>query len=367
MPAILSVSTTIPPYTFEQKETEEVVRELFNDSFTDFDRLMTIFDNGQIKRRHFVVSKEWFAEEHSFEDKNNLYIEMSVQMGSDAIIKCLSNTDFLSREISCDEIDAIFFISSSGISTPTIDAKIMNNLPFSPHTKRIPIWGLGCAGGAAGISRAYEYCLAYPNAKVLVLCIELCSITFQKNDTRKSNLVGTSLFADGVACALVAGDNAVKTAKDKLANEHFPFIKGTQSTLMKDSEDVMGWDVRNDGLHVVFSRDIPSVIKTWLKPNVETFLEQQQLSFSDVTHFVAHPGGKKVLEAYEEALGYSSSMTEISRQVLKENGNMSSPTVLYVLKETMATNPKRGSTGIMTALGPGFSSEFVHLHWEEVE
>ncbi|UCZ53781.1 type III polyketide synthase [Bacillus shivajii] len=366
MPAILSVSTNPPPYTIEQRETEAVVRELFRESFPDIERMMQIFDNGQIKRRRFVVPKEWFEKEHSFEEKNDLYIEKSVKMGREAITQCLNNETFLKQELHESEIDAIFFVSSSGLATPTIDARIMNQLFFSPHTKRIPIWGLGCAGGAAGVSRAYEYCLAFPNAKVLVLCIELCSITFQRNDTRKSNLVGTSLFADGVACTLIAGDEVVKKESTNFQHRCVPFIKGTQSTLMPDSEDVMGWDVKNEGLHVIFSRDIPTIITNWLRPNLETFLNDQHLSMDEVTHFVAHPGGKKVLEAYEKALGFSQDMTTIPRQVLEEHGNMSSPTVLYVLKENMELTPQSGSVGIMTALGPGFSSELVHLEWRNM-
>ncbi|WP_026691249.1 type III polyketide synthase [Alteribacter aurantiacus] len=362
MPAILSVSTEIPPYTIAQEETEAIVKELFRESFTDIDRMMKIFGNGQIDSRNFVVPKEWFEKDHSFEEKNELYIKEAVRLGVNAIQTCLKPSEFLQEEVSCEEIDAIILISSSGFATPTIDAKIMNELPFSPHTKRIPIWGLGCAGGAVGVSRAYEYCRAYPEAKVLVVCIELCSITFQRNDTRKSNLVGTSLFADGVACALVTGDEAMNTGKPRLPA--IPTILGTQSTLMPDSEDVMGWDVKNSGLHVIFSRDIPGIIREWLRPNVETFLEQRNLKHEDIHYFVAHPGGRKVLEAYETALNYSEQMTEIPRRVLTNNGNMSSPTVLYVLKETMLEQPSPGSQGIMTALGPGFSSELLHLKWE---
>lgn len=364
MPAIVSVSTEIPPYTIKQKETEDVVRELFKDSFTDIERLLKIFDNGQIEKRNFVVPKEWFETEHSFQEKNDLYIEKSVALGAKAVKKCLSNTALLKQPIEESQIDAFIYISSSGLATPTIDAKIMNKLPFSPHTKRIPIWGLGCAGGGAGIARAYEYCKAYPDAKVLVLCSELCSLTFQRNDIRKSNLVGTSLFADGVACALVVGDEVVEEVATTTGT--FPYIIGTQSTLMPQSEDVMGWDVTDGGLQVIFSRDIPKVIKGWLKPNVELFLENQNLQLNQITRFVAHPGGKKVLEAYELALDFTPEMTEISRQVLKNNGNMSSPTVLYVLKEFMEANPDDGEIGLMTTLGPGFSSELVHLQWREI-
>ncbi|MDG5785920.1 3-oxoacyl-[acyl-carrier-protein] synthase III C-terminal domain-containing protein [Evansella sp. AB-P1] len=361
MPAIVSVSSSIPKHTISQNETEQIVKELFQSSFTDMDRLIKIFGNGQIEKRNFIVPKEWFQEEHSFSEKNDLYIRESIQYGVDAIKKCLVNRSSLNREIHEEEIDAIVFVSSSGLATPTIDARIMNEMSFSPHTKRIPLWGLGCAGGGGGLSRAYEYCLAFPDAKVLVLCIEMCSITFQRNDLRKSNLVGTSLFADGIACSLVVGDEVLQ--KEELSRSYCPHIMNTQSTLMPDSEDVMGWDVRDEGLYVIFSRDIPTVIQKWLKPNVEQFLNGNNAKLTDISHFVAHPGGKKVIEAYEAALGYGSDMTSISSEVLRDNGNMSSPTVLYVLKETMRREPRKGDLGLLTALGPGFSSELMLLEW----
>jgi alkylresorcinol/alkylpyrone synthase len=274
-------------------------------------------------------------------------------MGSRAVARCIEEAG-----VEKDEIDAFIFVSSSGMSTPTIDARIMNELRLPPHIKRIPLWGLGCAGGASGISRAHDYCRAYPEAKVLVLCIELCSLTFQRTDLSKSNLIGTSLFADGAACALVTGEQAPG------AGPGF-FIKDTQSTLMLDSEDVMGWDIKDQGLHVVFSRDIPKIIEKWLKPNVDLFLEKLGKTSSDIIHFVAHPGGKKVLAAYEKSLGISNEKTDISRNVLANYGNMSSPTVLYVLKEFMETQPNRGEEGLLTALGPGFSSEMIWLEWGE--
>ncbi|SDZ52001.1 alkylresorcinol/alkylpyrone synthase [Evansella caseinilytica] len=364
MPAIVSVQRCIPKYQMEQQETEEIVRELFAEAFPDIDRLLRIFRNGQIEKRHFVVPKEWFQEEHSFEAKNQLYMKEAVSLGTKAVQRCLNNRAHLMRPIKPEEVDAIFFVSSTGLATPSIEARIMNLLPFSPHTKRIPLWGLGCAGGGAGISRAYEYCLAFPDAKVLVLCIELCSLTFQHKDTSKSNLVGTSLFADGVACALVVGDDVVKKS-DTVTTGAVPFITGTQTTLMPRSEDVMGWEVKNSGLHVIFSRDIPSIIDQWLKPNVDSFLQKHGYALKDITHFVAHPGGKKVIDAYEAGLSLPEGLTMFSKNVLKQFGNMSSPTVLYVLQETMSAVPAEGSIGLMTALGPGFSSELVLLHWRE--
>jgi alkylresorcinol/alkylpyrone synthase len=361
MPKIASVGVCVPPNPFTQATTVEFARELFQESFKDLPRLLTVFENGQIHNRNFAKDLSWFKEDHTFEEKNNAYIKHAVEYGVEAIINCLNNEKYLEKMVGYEEIEAIFFITTTGLSTPSIDAKIMNRLPFSPHTKRVPIWGLGCAGGASGLSRAFEYCLAYPSAKVLIVAVELCSLTFQRNDRSKSNLIGTSLFADGVASVLVVGDEAsIHRNKQQKGS---PSILDTQSTLMPNSEDVMGWDIRNEGLYVIFSKDIPTIVTEWLKPIVEEFLHKHHLTLNDVKHFIAHPGGKKVIEAYEQALGFSKEKTEISQKVLKEHGNMSSATVYYVLNEFMQRDIDEGDYGLVAALGPGFSSELLLVRW----
>lgn len=362
MPRIISVAEAIPPFVISQHDTMEFARELFSESFKDIERLLTAFQNGQIEKRHFVKGLEWFKKDHSFQEKNDTYIEAAVDLGKMAIENCLQSNHFLKKAVDFREIEAIFTISSTGIATPSIEARIMNHLPFSSHTKRIPIWGLGCAGGASGLSRAYEYCLAFPKAKVLVLTIELCSLTFQKNDRSKSNLIGTSLFADGVACALLVGDEV--QIDNLVTRKTTPYILGTQSTTKKDSLDVMGWDIKDEGLFVIFSKSIPVLIENWLKPNVETFLSKYGLTSNDIRHFVAHPGGLKVLEAYVKALQLPESMIRNSLHVLQSFGNMSSSTVFYVLDRFMQDEIPEGEIGVIAALGPGFSSELLLVRWE---
>jgi len=357
MPKIISVGVYNPPYELKQELTIQFARDIFH-SFPNIDRLLQVFENGEIEKRHFSNSLDWYKKSHSFEEKNNTYIDKAVDYGIKAVTHCIQNHRFLKKPIPFEGIDALFFISTTGLSTPSIDAKIINKLPLSPHIKRIPIWGLGCAGGASGLARAFEYCKAYPKATVLVLSVELCSLTFQKNDMTKSNLIGTSLFADGVSCACVCGDEVVTDTYSKLPL--FPYIIETQTTLMKESEDVMGWEIKNEGLFVIFSKNIPVIIKSWLKENVTGFLEEHQLSLDQISRFIAHPGGKKVLDAYESSLGFSNEMTAISRQVLKEHGNMSSATVLYVLKRFMELSDiSSGEFGLVTALGPGFSCDLL--------
>ncbi|SOC41910.1 type III polyketide synthase [Ureibacillus acetophenoni] len=361
MPKIVSVSTYQPPYSMEQSNLELLTRELFQDKFQQLDRLLKVFENGEIQSRQFCVPVEWYKQEHTFEERNDLYIELATKYSVEVIKKCLGNLNFLKKPISPEDVNAIFFVSSSGISTPSIDAHVLNLMNFSNRVKRIPIWGLGCAGGASGISRAFDYCRAHPKEKVLVVCVELCSLTFQKNDYSKSNLVGASLFADGVACALVCGDEVnIQTKKP------IPSILNTASNWMPDSLDVMGWDIKNDGFHVIFSKDIPSIITKWLGPFIHDFLLENGVSQKDINHFIAHPGGKKVLKAYEDALNLTTDDTLISREVLRLHGNMSSPTVLYVLEQYMLNDCSVDDYGLMVALGPGFSGETVLLQWRDL-
>jgi alkylresorcinol/alkylpyrone synthase len=359
MPIVYSIGLGIPEHKISQSETMRFAKQLFTNTFRDIDRLLTVFQHAEIESRYFVRDIDWFTEDHSFAEKNDIFIEEAIDLGMKAIDHCLNGDNSLQETIPLKEIDAIFTICTTGLSTPSIEARIMNKLPFRLDVKRIPIWGLGCAGGAAGLSRAYEYCRAFPDAKVLVLSIELCSLTFQKNDHSKSNLIGTSLFADGAACTLIIGDSVELTHNNKA----LPKIEGTQSILMRDSLDVMGWDVKNDGLHVIFSKDIPNIVRDWLQPNVTSFLGGFDLNLNNITQFVAHPGGKKVIDAYEEALQISDHITKDARMILKQYGNMSSVTIFYVLKRVLEKDIQPGEWGLAIALGPGFCSEQLLLRW----
>ncbi|MBS4209817.1 3-oxoacyl-[acyl-carrier-protein] synthase III C-terminal domain-containing protein [Bacillus sp. FJAT-50079] len=356
MPRIISVGTGIPSFAISQQETMELTKQLFSDSIKDLDRLLHVFHNGDIVKRHFVKSIDWYKEDHSFSEKNTAFIREAETLAIEAIQQCMNAADL---KFAYNEIDAIFMVTTTGIATPSLDARIMNQLPFSPHMKRVPIWGLGCAGGAAGLSRAYEYCLAYPGAKVLLVAVELCSLTFQKDDISKSNLIGASLFADGAAAVLITGDEVHRMN----CSQPLPKIIATQSTLMPDSLNVMGWDIKDHGLYVVFSKSIPSIVEKWLEPNVQQFLTSNGIDKEDIAHFVAHPGGKKVIAAYEKALRLDPEKSKHSRTILNEYGNMSSVTVLFVLQKFLEEQINVGDYGLITALGPGFSSELLLLRW----
>ncbi|WLR53027.1 3-oxoacyl-[acyl-carrier-protein] synthase III C-terminal domain-containing protein [Bacillus tianshenii] len=361
MAFIASVGVANPPHEIKQDEAMTFVKTLFHGRFRNLERMLRIFENGQVEKRYVSAPINWFADKKPFHEKNKLYIDTAVTLSEEAVNRCL-NSEKLRKNVDATEIDAVFFVSTTGISAPSIDAYLMNRLHFSPYTKRIPIWGLGCCGGASGLARALEYCTTYPKSNVLLICVELCSVTFQQDDTSKSNLIGTSLFGDGAACALICGEQS--SLRSSVSADYIPTFVHTEAVLMKDSLDVMGWDVQENGLYVIFSRDIPSLVHNWFAEEANRFLRKQQLSSADITAFIAHPGGKKVLDAYAEALSLPEEKLDISRKILKEYGNMSSATILFVLKEFLNQHRSEGEHGLVCALGPGFSTEFVLLQWK---
>jgi alkylresorcinol/alkylpyrone synthase len=346
MSCIRSVASAVPGHCVGQQVAQQFCRALFHEAYPDINRLLPVFSNALVQDRYFAVPGEWFETNHTFAEKNQLYIETALELGQAAISACLQRAG-----LGPGDIDHLFFVSTTGLATPSIDARLINLLKLRPDIRRTPIWGLGCAGGVAGLSRAYEYTLAFPRERALVLAVELCGLTFQRNDLSKSNLVATSLFGDGAAAVLVSGSET---------GDPGPKILCSRSTLWYETLDVMGWDINDQGLKVLFSRDIPSVVRLLVLPALLEFLETQTLSLQDLNHIIAHPGGAKVIEAYEQTLGLTDGKMDRARDVLRRYGNMSSPTVLFVLEDYMQTQAiGRGEYGLVTALGPGFSSEMV--------
>lgn len=362
MTYIVSVGTSIPEYELHQKDIQSFIKHIFPRAEKEVERLLPVFDHASVETRQFVVPKDWFKEDHTFAERNEIYIQKALEYSLTAIDNCLQNDTFLQDSVPYDAIDMIVFVSSTGVSTPTMDARLMNERAFRDDVKRLPIWGLGCAGGGSGMARAMEYVKAYPTKNVLVVCVELCSLTFQKNDHRKSNFIGTALFGDGIAASLVVGE---ESSLLKLKKKACPRMEDASSKLKKEALDVMGWNINDDGFQVVFSRSIPNLVKSFWKEHVEQFIESSQFKKEAIPFYVAHPGGKKVLEAYESILDCNSAKFQYSYDVLREHGNMSSATVLHVLKRWMEGDIEPGVKSVMAALGPGFSSELVSLEWSE--
>ena len=341
-PRILSAATAVPPHRIEQEDTKEFARRLFAGKFRDLDRLLPVFDNGQIEARHVCRPLEWFGREWSFPERNELYVEHALELSEKAARRSLDRAG-----VEPGEVGALFFVSNTGISTPSLDAKLLFELGLSPNLKRVPVWGLGCAGGAAGMARAADYARAYPDELALVVAVELCSLTFQSRDLSKSNLVAASLFADGAAAVLLGAGKG-------------PEILGSHSTTWAGTGDVMGWDLVETGLKVRFARSVPQIVRTRTRATVEEACKKHGLVPEDLRHLIVHPGGAKVLEAYEEALGLEPGSLDLAREILREYGNMSSVSVLFVLERFLESYPAgSGEHGSISALGPGFSAEHV--------
>jgi alkylresorcinol/alkylpyrone synthase len=341
-PRVLSAATAVPPHRVEQREVKELARRLFAGKFRDLDRLLPIFDNALIETRHFCRPPEWFGREWSFPERNALYVEHALELSEKAARRCLGRAG-----VEPEEVGALFFVSTTGICTPSLDAKLLFRLGLSPHLKRIPVWGLGCAGGAAGVARAVDYTRAYPEERVLVVAVELCSLTFQVGDLSKSNLVAASLFADGAAAVLLGAGEG-------------PEILGSHSTTWPNTEDVMGWDLIESGLKVRFAKSVPQIVRTRTRATVEEACERHGVALKDLRHLVVHPGGAKVIEAYEQALGLEPGSLALPRKILRRYGNMSGVSVLFVLERFLQSYPAGSREyGILSALGPGFSAEHV--------
>ncbi len=366
MPVIRSVATALPPHTLAQNHIRDLARAHFAPAFPEVERYMSVFRHAQIDTRHFVAPLEWFTSPRSFKECNDLFIASATALGEDAARRCLA-----AAGCAPSDVDHLLWVSTTGMAAPSPDAMLINRLGMHQHTRRTPIWGLGCAGGVAGLARAYEYTLAFPDQRVLLISAELCSVTFQWNDRSKRNLIASSLFADGVAAVLVEGD---ETGGQGIGGRRqggvpapipdppapIPRILGTQSTIWPDTIDIMGWDMVDTGMQVVFSSRIPQIVRTLMHENVSEFLAQHGLTIDDIDHWILHPGGAKVISAYESALAIDHERLAHTRAVLRECGNMSSATVFFVLEAFLrAGAPGPGEYGVLAVLGPGFSCELA--------
>lgn len=346
MPKIQAIGTAVPTYALEQGEIKKFIAALFHSHIDHLDRLLPIFENSCIKVRHFSQPLEWYKTSHSFGDANKIFEQVALELSEEASLQAMRKAN-----LQAGDIGMVIFVSSTGIATPTLDAKLIQRLGLSPHTGRLPIWGLGCGGGVSGLARSAELAYRLHGKSILLVAVELCSLTFQKEDYSKSNLVGASLFADGAAAVVVK------------MNGDGPAILDSYSTLFPNSEDVMGWDLIETGFKVRFSQDIPSIIKRYLPNLVRDACAKWGVDPSQICHYIVHPGGAKVLSAYQESLRLSEEDLKDAYDILGCYGNMSSTSILFVLEKFMKETPPTGGYGIMLALGPGFSAEQVLFQW----
>jgi alkylresorcinol/alkylpyrone synthase len=338
---LAAIATVVPPHAIRQADVVELAMHIFDRKRSEIERLLPVYENAGIDTRHSCVPLGWYAQEHSWAERNAVYVENAVRLLADAAARCIERAG---RTFA--EIDALVTVSTTGISTPSLDALLLERLPFRRDVMRLPVFGLGCAGGVLGLARAASLAQAQPGARVLFLVVELCALTFRKRDHSKSNIIATALFGDGAAAALLEPDG------------NGPALTAWGEYTWPDSLDVMGWNITDDGLGVLFSRDIPTLVRTQFRAAADGFLRSRGLVLSDIDAFICHPGGAKVVAALEEAFGVPEGTLDDARAVLREYGNMSAATVLFVLERMLAHRRRRY---LMTALGPGFTAGFLTL------
>lgn len=347
---IAAVGRALPPHYYDQDTLLEALRRRWGARYFNPERLERLHRNVLVGGRHLALPIEDYGGLTSWGKANDAWIRVAQEVGGQAVLDALARAG-----LSPGDLDAILFVTVTGVATPSIDARLINRLGLPPRIKRMPIFGLGCVAGAAGIARAADYVRAYPDQVALLLSVELCSLTLQEEDLSIPNLIASGLFGDGAAAALVVGDSRPEPG---------PEVVATRSIFYPDSERVMGWDISESGFKIVLSADVPEVVRRFLRRDVDTFLAEQGLTRADITSWVCHPGGPKVLEAMQEALEVPEEALAVTWDSLRRVGNLSSTSVLLVLAETMDRHrPAPGNWGMLLAMGPGFCSELVLLRW----
>jgi alkylresorcinol/alkylpyrone synthase len=340
VPRLLSLTTAVPPIDLPQDVITLRAAELFGVNSSAYEWLAPIYGNAAIDNRHSCVPLEWYLEPHSFGERNDLFLDNAVKLLAEAATSAIE-----AAGLAPADIDGVVTISTTGIATPSLDARIMRQVGLRDDVERTPVFGLGCAGGVLGLARAAALAKAKPKSHILLLVVELCALTFRHHDRSKANLVATALFGDGAAAAVVS-------CRDEY--EGAPRLGPSGEHTWPDSLDVMGWDVADDGLKVVFSRDIPALVRDDLKPIIDAFLAKHGATLNDIAGFICHPGGAKVLDALEDCFGLQRGDLGHAREVLRLHGNMSAVTVLFVLKRALEAGVR--GPQLLTTLGPGFTA-----------
>lgn len=353
MSRLAHIATQLPEHALSADKVEEYVHKVAPVWGLKPETIIRVLRNSKVERRFVVQDVEQLVAEHTFKDRNDLFIEHSVRLGEQAIQKVLDAAGLTPKDV-----DMLFTVSCTGFMIPSMDAYLIPKMGMRPTTKRVPITELGCAAGAVGLSRAFEYIRAFPDHKVVLLAVELPSLTFQRHDGNMAMAVSSIIFGDGAAAALLTGEFPQRAG---------PRILATQSFIFPESLWYMGFEIDGDGLHIVLDKKVPSAIQQTIHPLVTEFLAGHGLRLGDIKWVAMHPAGKKPISFMEEELGMPRSMTQFTWDVLRDYGNMSSASVLFVLKSLLdapEAPAKHGDLGLILAFGPGFSAELLLARWE---
>lgn len=347
---IASVGRALPPHFYDQDTLLAALRRRWAGQIFNLDRMERLHRNVLVGGRHLALPIEEYDGLTTWGKANDAWIRVAQEIGGTAVMDALDKAG-----LKTDDVDAIFSVSVTGIATPSIEARLINRLGLPTRIKRIPIFGLGCVAGAAGIARAADYVRAFPDQVAVLLSVELCSLTLQSEDLSIPNLIASGLFGDGAAAVVVVGAERAEPG---------PQIVATRSIFYPGSERVMGWDISENGFRIVLSADVPNVVRDYVRQDVDDFLAEHGLTRNDIASWVCHPGGPKVLEAMQETLELPDGALDVTWNSLRTVGNLSSTSVLLVLADTLAEHrPPAGSYGMLMAMGPGFCSELVLLRW----
>jgi len=347
---IASAASAFPKQYYSQKFLLEQLQEYWGDRLRNPQMLARLHRNVSVEGRYLAFPPEKYYELTTWGKANDAWIQVAQELGEQALCRALNHAGLHTQHLG-----ALFFTSVTGISSPSIDALLINRMKLPPNIRRLPIFGLGCVAGAAGIARAADYVRAYPSQAAALVSVELCSLTIQKEDLSVANLISSGLFADGSAAVIVTGSDL---------DSNGPEIVATRSVFYPETEEMMGWKITEKGFRIVLSPEVPTLIREHLGQDVDAFLADHGYSRADIKSWVLHTGGPKVLEATASALNLHDGQLDASWDCLKKVGNLSSASVLVVLEDVMRNRrPEPGTLGLLAAMGPGFCSELVLLRW----
>lgn len=353
MTTIAAVRGALPAHRYEQRE----ITAMFGGLLADRQRLPLLerlHHSAGVRARHLALPLDSYPSLSDFGAANDAFITHAVELGGAAASSALDDAGLAPQDV-----DMVIFTTVTGIAAPSIDSRIAARIGLRPDVKRVPMFGLGCVAGAAGVARLHDYLRGAPRDVALLVSVELCSLTMQRNDDSTANLIATGLFGDGAAAVVAVGDERV----DDLGDAVGPRVLDSRSHLYPDTQRTMGWDVTGTGLRIVLDANVPALAREYLGDDVRGFLSAHGLDIPDVSAWVCHPGGPKVIEAVQETLALAPDQLELTWRSLADVGNLSSASVLHVLHDTILKRPPAGTPGVLMAMGPGFCSELVLLSW----